>query len=182
MARFPLCKAAFVIVLATLPFPGIASKPDDPLAEALARNKTLTDANTALVRQIAAAHGDSAAASAVMGADASLARQAVSDQKEAEIRLEIKAEEARASAASAARSGELGNALIFMFGTLSVIVPAFMGYLRDERMHKWQTKQSDAIDVVKEQTNGMVDKMARLADAAGHSRGVMEERGENTKH
>ena len=208
MRQSPLLSGLRMLAIAfLLMIPLLAdSKTDDALAAALAQNKAQALTIAALTKAVAsnAAHSDSAtqqrnAETTLATTNAVAAQQAVSDQKETAARVEAKADSAASNAVAAnsnadeaARAGDRNTNLIYLWGAMGIIVPAFLKYLSDGRMLRSQeaiaqlaanhqadvlgklNKAAEDTAVLKNQTNGMTERLEKLATAAGHAQGVSD--------
>jgi hypothetical protein len=167
----------------------------------VALTKAIQQGNSAAAARSNSADQQRDAASAATTTNAVAAQQAVSDQKETAVRVEAKTDAAATSAAAAnhnseaaVATGDRNTMLIAMFGMLATIVPVWLRYKSDGRQlaaaaalaelavtHQAEVvgklnQQAADTQVLKTQTDGMTNKIAELAAAAGHSQGVLDER------
>jgi len=179
------------------------SKTDDALAAALAQNKAQALTIAALTRATAKANSDAAARaitatqqrdsiSAATDANVANVAQSVSDQKDTSVRVEAKTDAAVASATAAKSSADAATSasdrntmLIALFGALGLIGPAWFKYRSDvnatatavalaAQVEAHQAEVVGKLDKVATQTNGVMDRVAQLATAAGHAQGVVD--------
>jgi len=190
-----MIKTALTILLLT---PALfAAKTDDALAAAQAQVKAQALTIEALTKAVAKTNVDAKAraveatqqretASEVAAHNVVHAEQAVSKAEETSVRVEAKTDAAVASADHAAKTSESNNALIYaglltsILTFLGVALQSVLKYLSDGRIlaaaNVHQREVVDKLDTVTEQTNGMTERLEKLAGAAGHAQGVLDGR------
>lgn len=136
------------------------------------------------------------ATSATIDVNAAKAEQAVSDAKDTSIRVEAKTDAAvagvnaaKSSADDAARFGQSNNSMLYvsfivnLFLFLGVAFQSILKFISDGRTHAWQNaadisarEHTEQLTVLKTQTNGMTERIEKLAVAAGHAQGELDAR------
>ncbi len=194
-----MIKIAPFLVLLSIPL--YAAKTDDALAAAQAQVKAQQLTIDALTKAVAKTNINAASAtqqrteaSETAAHNAVHAEQAVSDQKENAVRVETKtdaavagATAAKSSADAALNAGDRNTMLIALFGALSLILPAYWKYKSETQTRAvatalavqaaaHQTELVGKLDKVQNQTNGMTQRLEKLAGDAGHAQGVLDGR------
>ena len=179
-----------------------ASKTDDALAAALAQNKAQALQIQALTRAVVKTNADAnnRATDATQQRDAGTVAtvnavvQAANSQIENAARVENKtdaavatAQAAKSSADEAAHFGQSNNSILYVSLTVNLflfLTNVFQGILKfisDGRTHAWQEAASNTsrtqtaqLEALKNNTDGLVDKIETRAVDRGHAQGIVD--------